>query len=461
MIRITLSELFGIESGPLDERLTFDQLFRLSDQGRIGRSHSVRGPPLEIDASQDSAYHYFNFKSFPSTTHLRHKGYVRFFKPKSGRQVPMERLECEVDCQCPDFKYRWAWANKQRGSSRVGPSSLNQAWNKAPRITNPGSRPGLCKHILACRNYIYGLLSKFPKEKGYTDFSTKLDKLTRVSTKRWINYDAEMQKAKEREGLYKTANRRRNVQGPQPMAGQPAPRPNRIQNEVPSPLPPEQPVKQKRPVQPPQPPPVNPVKNPASKPILPKKKTPPIDPRRRQNENPEESLVVTTEKTNMKNKSLIEAQKIVEELESEMASSDTALASSGGMGGPPTDAGDGAGGDNEALELLRGINAGIQSLVTAIAPPAEEGAEGVEGEIGDEGAGDELGGEAGGLPPGGPGGEEGAEGMDAGVEPPPTDDDELEELSHEGEEEEDADAKEKEEKRSSRSRRHAPSATGA
>lgn len=45
---------------------------------------------------------------------------------------------------CPDYRYRWAWSNKQRQSSVVGPQSLNQAWNKAPRKTNPSGAPGLC-----------------------------------------------------------------------------------------------------------------------------------------------------------------------------------------------------------------------------------------------------------------------------------------------------------------------------
>ena len=74
---------------------------------------------------------------------------------------------------CPDYRYRWAWAVKQRGSSRVGPQSLNQAWNRAPRITNPSAKPGLCKHILALRNYLYGKTVHFaghaPDEEGFIE----------------------------------------------------------------------------------------------------------------------------------------------------------------------------------------------------------------------------------------------------------------------------------------------------
>lgn len=185
----------------LCERLTFDKLFRISDPKRVYRSFTVRGPPLEIDSYQDTVYYTFNFKANPSTTGLRHRGYLKFFKPKNKnpKDIPLQHLECLVDCECPDFRYRWAWANKQRQSSVVGPQSLNQAWNKAPRITNPHGKPGLCKHILAARAFIYGLLSSF--EGDEPDTAEKLNKLTKHATKRWTDFEGQMAaaKAKERE----------------------------------------------------------------------------------------------------------------------------------------------------------------------------------------------------------------------------------------------------------------------
>jgi hypothetical protein len=152
----------------LAERLTFDRLFRMSEPKRVIRSHKVKGPPLEIDSYQDAVYYAYNFKSYPSTTGLRHRGYVKFLRPKHGGQKPLQHLDCIVDCTCPDYRYRWAWSNKQRGASRVGAQSLNQALNRAPRRTNPTSKPGLCKHILAAREYIYGLLSSFPNDEPDT-----------------------------------------------------------------------------------------------------------------------------------------------------------------------------------------------------------------------------------------------------------------------------------------------------
>jgi len=131
-------------SEQLVERLTYSQLYAFTDAERKSRARGVSGPALIVDSYQDTAFYVFDYKSKPSTTGLRHKGYIKFFKPRARTAPTGENLECLVDCDCHDFKFRWAFADKQRGSSRVGVSSLNQAWNQAPRVTNPGLRPGLC-----------------------------------------------------------------------------------------------------------------------------------------------------------------------------------------------------------------------------------------------------------------------------------------------------------------------------
>jgi len=201
----------------LSERLTFDRLFRISEPKRVYRSFTVKGPPLEIDSYQDAVYYIFNFKANPSTTGLRHRGYVKFFKPKNKnpKNVPLQRLECLVDCTCPDFRYRWAWATKQRDSSVVGPNSLNQAWNRAPRKTNPKGKPGLCKHILATRSYLYGLMSSFPGDEPDTAY--KLDRLTKYATKRWTDFEGQMRAAKEKEAEIRRRRELRNI-GQLPVA---------------------------------------------------------------------------------------------------------------------------------------------------------------------------------------------------------------------------------------------------
>ena len=168
----------------LAEMMTFDQLFRYSEPGRVKRADTVRGPPLEINGASDAVFHSFNFKSYPSTTGLRHHGYIKFKRPELGRpNTPLQRVPCEVDCECPDFKYRFAWADKQRGAARIGAQSMNKCINRAPRITNPSNIPGLCKHVLACRDFIYGMKARFFP--GEPDTGETLAKLVKHANTRW------------------------------------------------------------------------------------------------------------------------------------------------------------------------------------------------------------------------------------------------------------------------------------
>ncbi len=210
-----LMEAVEVSIELLQERLTYDQLFRMSEPKRFQRSLAVKMPPLDMEQYQTGNHwvfgYYFNAKGNPSTTGLRHRGYVRFKKPKkshAGKNTPLSQLPVEVDCMCPDYRYRWAWANHQRDAGPIGAGSLNQCINKAPRKTNPKGAPGLCKHILATRDYIYGLLSGFPKSVGATD---RLDKLTKRATRRWLNFDGEMEKARERDAKIAAAKARRNL----------------------------------------------------------------------------------------------------------------------------------------------------------------------------------------------------------------------------------------------------------
>lgn len=345
----------------LQERMTYDQLFRLSEPKRVGRSRTVRGPPLEIASSRNDQYHFFNFKSYPSTTGLRHKGYIRFLRPRSNKTTTMDRIQCEVDCQCPDYRYRWAWANKQRGAGRVGAQSLNQALNRAPRITNPKARPGLCKHLLAARNYIYGLLSSFPNDDGTPGaIDARLDQLTRHATNRWINFDSEMTKARERERRYGAARQRRNQAGPQPMAeprevGQPNP----VDQDMPPPLPqeidPNQQVGQ------------NPNPNPA------------VRVRGQRWQNPNESSVVNATIGAMKNK--------IQLNETEQADIRKRLSEAGedldaiqaDMTDMPPEAAEEEAEEDEVLAILRNLDLNVGRLADKIAPEEHE-----HGQEGDE-----------------------------------------------------------------------------
>ena len=385
----------------LQEFLTYDQLFRMSEPKRFQRSLTVKMPPLDMQQYQTGNHwcfeYYFNAKGNPSTTGLRHRGYVRFKKPKkshAGKNTPLSKLPVEVDCMCPDYRYRWAWANHQRQAGPIGAKSLNQCINRAPRKTNPHGAPGLCKHILATRDYIYGLLSGFPPWVGDTQ---RLDRLTKRATRRWLNFDQEMDKARERDAKIAAAKARRNL-------GLPPEQQNRPIAAIPADEPPELPgEKPLKPVKPPKPgtalkpkkPAVKPAVKPATKPVG-KMPTSPA-----QGLSPEQFLgrrflkrESVDNTTNMKTLNLQEAKviqnarKLVEELEDEIESGESPMGDE--MGGdmgelPPPTGGDmpieppvsddaiGASTeDNVALGLLREI----RDLLAELA--AEEAGEGGE-----------------------------------------------------------------------------------
>ena len=190
----------------LAEDMSFKQLRNLSEPKRIYRAATqVRTPPLDIDAYKDAVYYYFNYKSSPSTEHKRHKGYVKFIRPRyentnvGGKRVrkQLQDLPCIVDCDCADFKFRWAWVNKQKRASRVGPDSFNQALNRAPFKTNPGMAPGLCKHLLATSSFIFGQMTSFG-DKEQLDLPGKMEKFLRQSRKYQISGDIRNPTVKEK-----------------------------------------------------------------------------------------------------------------------------------------------------------------------------------------------------------------------------------------------------------------------
>lgn len=196
----------------LIEDMSYKQLYNLSEPRRKDRARTVSGPMIMIDSYQDAAYYHFNYKSAPSTTGLRHHGYVKFKRPVLNSDRHAEDISCVVDCTCPDFKFRWSWADKQRGASRVGPGSMNRAWNRAPIVTNPTARPGLCKHLLAVADYIFGHTVEFNGKKPEADsLNRTLDAMTKYATRRWTNYSGQVATARGRERRAASARAQRRT----------------------------------------------------------------------------------------------------------------------------------------------------------------------------------------------------------------------------------------------------------
>jgi len=90
---------------------TFKQLLRGSESGRRGRARNVRTKPPLISADEDgNEVMIYNFKSYPSTTGKRQRGYARFFRPRGSRAKTLGNLPVEVSCTClhPDMLVQMA-----------------------------------------------------------------------------------------------------------------------------------------------------------------------------------------------------------------------------------------------------------------------------------------------------------------------------------------------------------------
>lgn len=138
----------------LFERLSFNDLLSRSEEGRIGRSDTVSVRPNVITTIEDDEAWTFKYKSSPSTTGLRHKGYIRFYKDSLDTTKSADDIECIVDCSCPDFRYVWAYADTKQDASVIGNKSYNQCINAAPHVTNPTQTPGMCKHLIGLTDYL-------------------------------------------------------------------------------------------------------------------------------------------------------------------------------------------------------------------------------------------------------------------------------------------------------------------
>lgn len=142
----------------LMEEMTFRQLLDLSDKNRISRARGMDVRSLKIDAQNDGEAWEFSYKSNPSTTGKRHRGYIKFPKKELSSNKSAYAMNCVVDCTCPDFKYKFAYNDAQKGASVVG----SKSWNK-----NNGSTPlpihrqvGLCKHLIALADYLKTKMEK-------------------------------------------------------------------------------------------------------------------------------------------------------------------------------------------------------------------------------------------------------------------------------------------------------------
>ncbi len=133
------------------ETLSFSDLLKWSDRPRKIRSKNVRTRSLPVSSTKEGESWNFRYKSYPSTTGLPWQGRIVFLE---SHEKSMIDHPCKVDCSCPDYRYKWAYANTDKDASYVGNQSLSKNNGNFPRITNPTLTPGLCKHLISLRDFL-------------------------------------------------------------------------------------------------------------------------------------------------------------------------------------------------------------------------------------------------------------------------------------------------------------------
>ena len=147
------------------ERFTFSQLYNdaNTESGRKDRGkHDVNPSSTLITATDDGEAWTFNYKSNPSTTEKRWHGFVQFFKEDVSQKENAMDLECMVDCDCPDYRYRYAYNNARAG---VGWTGKHNGWKYNNQNSGAKWKPrsqggvgdygvGLCKHLCSLREYL-------------------------------------------------------------------------------------------------------------------------------------------------------------------------------------------------------------------------------------------------------------------------------------------------------------------
>lgn len=142
----------------LNERMSFRDLYRVSDPARVDRSRDVRAKSLKVTSMDGNEAWTFSYKSNPTTTGQRWQGYVRFLKEDVSQKDRADQLDCMVDCTCPDYRFRWAYNNAKQDAGALGAGAWNSSNGQAPRARAQGGvgnlGPGMCKHLIALGEYL-------------------------------------------------------------------------------------------------------------------------------------------------------------------------------------------------------------------------------------------------------------------------------------------------------------------
>ena len=145
------------------ERMSFRSLLASSEHGRKSRGRqNVNARPMRVTTMDGKEAWTFSYKSNPSSTGERWHGYIQFLKENVSEKDNAEDLDCRVDCDCPDYRYRYAYNNAQANAGRIGKSpdwrygnqNNGQKWKPRSQGGVGDYGVGLCKHLCALSEFL-------------------------------------------------------------------------------------------------------------------------------------------------------------------------------------------------------------------------------------------------------------------------------------------------------------------
>jgi hypothetical protein len=175
-IYIYMISLVKIVRELLAEAMTFKDLMASAgtDAGRLERSKGMRVKSLRPVFDDDGEFMIFSYKSSPatSTTKKRYQGYIKLSNADLKSNKSKDDINCIVDCQCPDFKYRFAYWDSKEKASITGKDSWNKNNGATPK--KYGKRIGLCKHLISLAGYLQTTIDAVQplKENIYSSLNT-------------------------------------------------------------------------------------------------------------------------------------------------------------------------------------------------------------------------------------------------------------------------------------------------
>lgn len=138
------------------KKMSFDDLLQATTPARKEKAQGhVRNRSIPVSVEEGNEAWNFRYRSDRQTGDPGepYQGRITFLKGEVGSGDSAKDLQCEVDCECKDYMYRFAYNNAESGAGKVGNDTLSGVINRKPKPAYDYGI-GLCKHLASLRKYL-------------------------------------------------------------------------------------------------------------------------------------------------------------------------------------------------------------------------------------------------------------------------------------------------------------------